>query len=310
MLALGQRSEAHSAGRRLLVAAGLALACIASGTSCNLTSAFNPEFVELFDAGGTGEYASVQNATGHVPVIFVNNLRYSSQLVSYLGKLQEERRLSGLENAQTPLSSLRPRVRIRIQVIYETDDPNNTVQYEFVEGDGVFEVELREEEDEDLGLPPPPVDPNLTENTLSRLVATCDVARVEILVNPQVFVPVFVRTIRVEVGDLAQQTRTLVATDNPQFRPILPDDVDENLNTVLARNYGVREAPAPAINITCGSMVGIVISGTVSVPFTAPEDEPEDEFIAKQSSVPGFVDTDTPREASIPGRFEFLVTVQ
>jgi hypothetical protein len=57
-------------------------------------------------------------------------------------------------------------------------------------------------------------------------------------------------------------------------------------------------------------MVGIVISGTVSVPFTAPEDEPEDEFIAEQSAVPGFVDTDTPAEASIPGRFEFLVTVQ
>jgi hypothetical protein len=282
---------------------------MASGTSCNLTSAFNPEFVALFDAEGTGESASVQNATGHVPLIFVNKLRYAPQLVSYLAKLQEERRLSGLEDAQIPLSSLRPRVRVRIQVIY-ADDPDNPVQYEFVEGDGVFEVELREEEDEDLGLPPPPVDPNLTENTLSRLVAACNVAQVEILGNAQVFVPVFVRTIRVEVGDLAQQTRTLVATDNPQFRPILPDDVDENLNTVLARNYGVREAPAPAINITCGSMIGIVLSGTVSVPFTAPEDEPEDEFIAEQSSVPGFVDTDIPREASIPGRFEFLVTVQ
>ena len=282
---------------------------MACGTSCNLTSAFNPEFVSLFDAEGTGEFASVQNATGHVPLIFVNKLRYAPQLVSYLAKLQEERRLSGLEDAQIPLSSLRPRVRLRIQVIY-ADDPDNPVQYEFVEGDGVFEVELREEEDEDLGLPPPPVDPNLTENTLSRLVAACNVAQVEILGNAQVFVPVFVRTIRVEVGDLAQQTRTLVATDNPQFRPILPDDVDENLNTVLARNYGVREAPAPAINITCGSMIGIVLSGTVSVPFTAPEDEPEDEFIAEQSSVPGFVDTDIPREASIPGRFEFLVTVQ
>jgi hypothetical protein len=114
----------------------------------------------------------------------------------------------------------------------------------------------------------------------------------------------------VEVGDLAQQTRTLVSTDNPQFRPILPDEVDENLNVVLARNYGVREAPAPALNITCGSMVGIVLSGTVGTPFTAPEDNPEDDFVAEQSTVPGFVDTDITAEASIPGRFEFLVVVQ
>jgi hypothetical protein len=227
--------------------------------------------------------------------------------VTYLGLLNEERRLSGVVDATKPLSSLRPRVRVRVQVSFENGD---VVQYEFVEGDGVFEIELRPEEEIDLGIPPTPVDPNLTENTLSRLVAACDVARVELIGNAQVFVPVFVRTIRVEVGDLAQQTRTLVSTDNPQFRPILPDDVDENLNVVLARNYGVREAPAPALNITCGSMVGIVLSGTVGTPFTAPEDNPEDEFIAEQATVPGFVDTDIPAEASIPGRFEFLVTVQ
>jgi hypothetical protein len=289
----------------------MALACLSAaltvgGLGCS-TAMFNDEFVELFDAEGTGQFASVDNATGHVPVIFVNRLQYSPQLVTYLEALNEERRLSGVPDTVTDLSTLRPRVRMRVTVAFENGE---IAEYEFIDGDGVFEIELREEEEEDLGIPITPVDPNLTANTLSRLVCACDVLAVTILLDPQVFVPVNVRTIRVEVGDLAQQTRTLVVTDTPQFRPILPDEVDENLNTTLARNYGVREAPAPAIDITCGSMVGIVLSGVVSIPFTRPEDNPEDEFIAQRDRVPGFVDTDIPAEASIPGRFEFLISVR
>ena len=78
----------------------------------------------------------------------------------------------------------------------------------------------------------------------------------------------------------------------------------------LLRNFGIREAPPAAENLTCGSMVGIVVSGFLSVTFTAPEDDPEDEFIAERDEVPGFVDTDIPAQVSVPGRYEFLVKVQ
>ncbi len=300
-------SIGRTPARRSGLIACFILTGAAASAGCNWSSAFNPQFVELFDAGDTGQFTTVQNATGHVPLIFVNRLQYSSQLLEYLGKLNDERRLSGLPDGLTSLANLRPRVRMQVLITFEN---GNTITHEFVAGDGVFETELRPEEDEDLGIPETPVDPQLTEDTLSRLVASCDVASVEIVGDPQVFVPVTVRTIRVEVGDLSQQTRTLVNTDLPRFWEILQDDVDDNFNITLARNYGVREAPAPALNVTCGSMVGIVLSGAVAAPFTAPEDEPEDEFIAEQASVPGFVDTDINAEASIPGRFEFLVTVQ
>lgn len=290
--------------RRPLRCLAAALLLVGAG---GCASAFNPSFVELFDESGTGQNASVENATGHVPILFVNRLQYSQQLTAWLQELNQERRLGGLETEATDLSFLRPRVRMRVQVTW---DNGETAEYEFIDGDGVFEIERREEEDIDADVPPTPVDPNLTENTLTRFVGACDVGRVEVVLDPQVFNPVFVRTLRVEVGDLAQETRVLVATANPQFEPILPDEVDDNLNVTLARNYNFREAPAPAINLTCGSVVGIVIGGTVDVPFTQPEDDPEDPFIAEQASVPGFLETNTTAEARIPGRFEFLVSVR
>lgn len=306
MRVFGHRGDPRSVGWRLLALAGLSLVTIWMGTACS-AALFNPEFVDIFDATGTGTVGSVENATGHVPVIFVNRLRYSPSLASFMGTLNEERRLSGVPEDTTDFNSLRPRIRLRVRITYEN---GNVVEHEFVSGDGVFEFEPQDEDEEDLGIPIVPADPNLTENTLTRAVALCNVVRVEIVGNVQVFVPVIVRTIRVEVGDLAQQTRTLVSTENPQFRPILPDEVDENLNVTLLRNFDVRAAPPPAENLTCGSMVGIVVSGVLAVPFTAPEDNPEDDFIAERDEVPGFVDTDIPAQVSVPGRYEFLVTVR
>lgn len=296
----------HSTGWRRLCLAGLALSIVGVGAGCS-SALFSSEFVNIFDADGTGTVGSVNNATGHVPVIFVNRLQYSPALTAFLSTLNEERRLSGVPEGTTDFASVRPRVRLRVRITFEN---GNVVEHEFIDGDGVFEFEPRDEDADDLGIPIIPADPNLTENTLSRVVGLCNVARVEIIGNVQVFVPVIVRTIQVVVGDFSQQTRTLVTTDNPQFRPILPDEVDENLNVTLLRNFGVREAPAPAESLTCGSMVGIVVSGVLSVPFTIPEDNPEDVFIAERDEVPGFVDTDIPAQVSVPGRYEFLVTVR
>ena len=289
-----------------LLGGALSLGCDAGTAS----SIFSADFVDVVAGDAEEPVASIKNAPGHVPILFVNNLRYDSQLVSYLEALQAERRLGNLADFTGDLSSLRPRVRVRIQVVFED---GGTLPFEFVSGDGVVEIERLDEDEDDEeipGIPEEPLDPVLTQNDLERLVATCEVLAVSVEGNPQVFVPVFTRVIRVEVNDLGFQTRVLVRTDRPQFRPVLPDEVDDNLNITLRRNYSVREAPAPAVDLSCGSMIGIVMEGTVSMPFTEPEDDPEDEFVAGRSAVPGFVDTDAPAEASIPGRFKFTVQVR
>jgi len=277
-------------------------------TSCGVSpsSVFNPSFVNVLDSSGTGENAGIQNATGHTPIIFVNKTRFDPQLTNYLGALNAVQRLGGLAPGSTNLRDLRPRVRLRLRITF---DDGNFMIVEFVDGDTVIEVDVRDtttdEEGNDQVLP---LDPTLSEDTLSRVVAACGVARVEVEGDPQVFLPVFVRTIRVDVGDQSgEEVRVLVNTDVPRFWPVLPDEVDADLNVTLLRNYGFREAPAAARNLGCGTGVGIVISGTVKVPFTAPENNPEDEFIQGRSEVPGFVNTDDAAQASTPGRYEFLV---
>lgn len=287
-----------------LLGVALSFGCDAGTAS----SIFNPAFVEVV-AGTTEEpVATVSNAPGHVPIIFVNKLRFEPQLLSYMEALRAERRLSNLEDPAGSLSDLRPRVRMRISITYEN---GNTLPFEFVDGDSVVETERRDEEDEEIpGTAEEPLDPVLTANDLARLVATCEVARVEVVGDPAVFVPVSVREIQVESGDFGFQTRELLRTNRPQFMPVLPDEVDENLNVTLRRNYSIREAPAPAKDVTCGSMIGITVEGAVGVPFTQPEDEPADDFIAGRSAVPGFVTTDDTAQASMPGRFKFTVEVR
>jgi hypothetical protein len=278
------------------------------GCSFGSSSLFNPAFNDLFDPTGTGENASIDNPTGYDPVLFVNNLRFGPQLTAYMAALNADRRLSGVPIDVTNLATLKPRVRIPMQITF---DNGNFLNFEFVDGDGVFEVDQRNvDEDGDGGDVPQVIDPQLTENDLTRMVATCAVARVEIIGDPQVFVPVFVRTLRIDTTEFGGRRRLIVRIDPPQFRPILPDEVDDNLNVTLLRNYGFREAPAPAQDLTCGAMVGLVLNGTVTIPFTAPEAQPDDDFIAAQDEVPGFLDTDLAGQASVPGRFSFTVDVR
>jgi len=289
----------------VLVTAALGLGIGAGGCEAPPASLFNPAFVDILDAEGTGEGATIDNPPGYVPIVFVNKTSFSPQLINYLEDLNAARRLSGADPTLTDLRSLRPRLRLPLRIEFEN---GNFLEFEFLEGDSVVEIDVRDP-DVDTGITDVPTDPRLTESDLTRLVASCGVSRVEIDGDPQVFVPVFTRTIRVEVGEESgEQTRTLVSIAQPGFTQILPDEVDADLNVTLLRNYGIREAPAPAKDLRCGTMVGIAISGTVSIPFTGPEDEPEDEFIQEHSEVPGYVDTDVTRQASIPGRFRFLVT--
>ena len=303
-----QRWRVSGAGLRggllAMTALAMVVAAIVLGACTVPTTLFNSAFVDILDAEGTGQNATIDNAEGHIPVIFVNKTRFSPQLARYLEDLNAARRLSGADPTQTDLRDLRPRLRVRVRVTFENEA---FLTFEFVDGDGIVEIDVRDT-DVDTGAPDLPQDPRLTENDLTRMVAACGVVGVEIEGDPQVFLPVFTRTIRVDVGDESgEQTRILVTTAPPGFMPVLPDEVDAEVNVTLLRNYGVREAPPTAANLRCGTMVGIAISGTVGVPFTAPEDEPEDEFIEEHSEVPGFVDTDAQSQASMPGRFSFLV---
>ncbi len=287
---------------------GLAFGAVALSCGVPVSSIFNPAFVDVLDAEGTGENATVQNAPGHIPIVFVNQTRFDPNLISYMDDLKAAGRLSGVDDPFASLEGLKPRVRVRVRVTFEN---GNSLPFEFVVGDSLVEIDVRDadlEGDETVDLP---VDPRLTEDDLARMVAVCGVVRVEIEGDPQVFVPVIMRTIQVDVGDQSgEQTRLEVARDLPQFRPVLPDEVNVDLNVTLLRNFGVREAPASVRDLRCGAMVGIVMSGTVRVPFTGPEDEPEDEFVQEHSEIPGFVTTDTTSQASVPGRFKFQIQAQ
>ena len=312
MVGLSQRSMGWSRARRSAWLAGLAAAMGATGCDLNVASLFNPAFVDVMvgaeDDGGN-EPSYVGNATGHVPVIFVNNLRFDSQLTTYMEALQEARRLSGVPEDVTDLRSLRPRVRIPLRVTYAN---GNFLTFEFIDGDGAVELDVfsDDEEDEEDVLEEVPLDARLTERDLNRLVATCDVARVEIDGNAQVFVPVYVRTIDVEIPEFGGRFRVVEQIDPPQFRPVLADEIDADFNVTLLRNFSIEDGPAPAENLRCGAVMGIVLTGTVGVPFTGPETTASDEFIASQDEVPGFLNTDTAAEASIPGRYQYLVQIR
>ena len=68
----------------------------------------------------------------------------------------------------------------------------------------------------------------------------------------------------------------------------------------LLNNIGTRDVPSPVTNPICGSVVSIVIEGTLSVPFLG----------AAGTGAPS-VDNGDPNEvASIGGRYRFQVAVQ
>jgi len=300
---------AHGSFARLRVCwPGLAVVLIAllAGCNLNLASLFNPSFVDVVAGGdGTNQLASIENASGHVPVLFVNNTRFATELTSYLEELQQAGRLSGIDPEITDLRQLRPRVRMPVRVTFSNE---NFFTFEFVDGDGVIEQDVfsgAETDDAELVVDVP-TDSRLTERDLTRLVATCDVAQVEIDGNVQVFVPVFLRTIDVAIPDFGAVVRTVEQIDPPQFRPVLADEVNDDLTVTLTRNYSIFDSPAPVEGLRCGAVVGIVLTGEVSVPFTGPETDPGDAFIAAQDEVPGYVNTDNTAVATVPGRFKFL----
>jgi hypothetical protein len=274
----------------------LILPCIVLLSGAGCSSLFNPSFINLIatpviDSTGRVPSITIDNAPGHVPIVFVNNTVFDQNLLNYFNSI-------GIDTSDP---NLRPRVRVRTDIGYVN---GNSITLEFIDGSDLVQSSVQTGE----GVQQNPLVPtDLTENDLTNAVAICDVS----IVRPgggldgsgtsvEVFVPAFLKQITVVVNDLIT-TRELDETVSPQFVALQQDDVDENQNVTLQRNYDLRDAPVPATDLLCGTVVGFTLSGTLRLPFV------QDELGA---TVPGYLDTDAAAQASVPGRFEFATTVR
>ncbi len=243
--------------------------CVALGLGgCN---AFNPAFLALLDPSGSGGLSTIPNSPGHVVITFANNADVDERVVAALEN-------SGLELPE----AVKPRFRLRVRVTF-TDGSSQLI--EFIDGsaeliDPTFNAQS---------------EPDLNQNDLNTLVVVCDVARVEVVDPIEVFVPLTWSVFEfVEPTGLNEGFFRELRTETPRFVALETDDVDEDLNTLLQRNIGVRDAPAPVDNPLCGSIVAITVNGVLSVPFFEGD--------------PGYDTIDARSAASLGGRYEFAVT--
>lgn len=268
--------------RLLVVVPGCCLAVFACGCS-----AFNPAFLNVI-AGDDASAASVPNPPGHVVVSLVNNAEVAEQVITCLESAEcgclEDEVCEALQLTDAQKRALRPRVRLRVRVTFR-DGTSQLIEY--VDGS----KDLVKPNFNATALP------DLNQNDLNTVVTVCEVASVEV-VNPiEVFVPIaWSRFELVDPTDNAPAFTRTAGQQVPQFVNLQVDDVDEDLNTLVRRNIGLRDAPATVTNPLCGSVVAITINGALSVPF----------FEGR----PGFNQDDQEQEASVGGRYEFSVSVQ
>ena len=260
-------------------------------SACGCT-VFNPAFVALVNPAAGAAGVTVDNAPGHVVMQFVNNAQVDERLISYL------RGEGGLMLTDAQVRGLRPRVRLRMLITYTN---GQSLPFEIVDGSQVL-IDSRFQA---------AAEADINKNDLDNAVARCDVARVEIAPGSsiEVFIPV----------ELLQFERQAVSIGNsvliqfvpreripPQFRTLQPDQIDADGNVVLQANIGIRDFPAPVINPICGTVVAIIMNGTLRVPFLNNVQVPGSEGVIDD---PSFDIGDAPSVAAIGGRYEFLVTV-
>lgn len=244
-----------------------------------ISSALNPSFVDL--APGVAQPTG-PTSPGHVVIAFRNDTVFDEQLLNFLVQ-------DGLDPSLIDDPALRPRVAVRVRITFPD---NEMLEVEFVDGSSTIvsaEVDITQF-------------PDLSRNEQDNLVVQCDVVQVELVELPRVFLPTAVETLTVDPGDenTAPFTR-LVTRTQPQFELLERDDVDQNGNTLLQRNFDIRDVPGPAIGPNCGSVVTIVLSGTLRVPFRVN---------ALNLLVPGFFDTENTEIATVPGRFQLNVGIR
>lgn len=254
-----------------------------AGSGCD---ALNPAFLEIVAPDGT--LATMNNAPGHVVIAFVNNAEIDERVISYL----ESAAGGGLEFTDAEKQSLRPRVRARVVVTFRNGQQSTI---EFVDGT----PDLIEPIHADIAVP------DLNQNDLDHVVVLCDVARVELVPSSiEVFIPVELAIWEwettsdaesiLEVGFWRVRGRRL-----PSFWALRVDGVDANRNLTVRRNLGIRDVPAPVDAPLCGSVVTIVMDGTLSVPFLDGVDDS-----------PSYDMNDAWSVGAIGGRYEFIVSVQ
>lgn len=250
--------------------------------------ALNPAFLQAVLPAETQTQRTTENVRGHVPIFFINRTTFDGQLLDYLSSI-------GVTDAT--VADLQARVRLQVNVQFIN---GVTLPFEFTAGAQVVQGSV------DIGgdtqfigtLPTDLLEPDLTNE-----VVQCDVSRVEIVSGTiEVFVPVFLKEIRIEPGTQGTDpTRQLQQVIPPGFRALQVDDVDERLNVVVTRNIGIRDQPGPVIDVVCGSVVAFILEGTLEVPFVQDENG---------ALVPGYLDTDTASEATIPGRYRVITTTR
>lgn len=247
---------------------------------------FSSSFLSLLDPAGTGVGATVDQPPGFVVITFANNAEIDEQLLSYL----ESSAGGGLVLTDEQKIALRPRVRLTVRITF-TD--NSILDVEFISGSADFVQPLFLAQSA----------PDLNQNDLETIVAVCDVQSVAL--RPGSPIEVFIPVQLTQLGLLAVTGGfggdvTGVFLDQgfitPRFRELRidgpgPDGIE------IRQNIGVEDLPGPIQNPLCGSVIGITLDGTLSVPFHP------------SRTVPSF-DQDSPIEiGTIGGRFEFRVTI-
>ena len=242
--------------------------------------AFNPAFLDVL---GTDVVSPVgPDSSGHVVVAFRNDTVFDERLLQALVN-------QGLDPELLLTPELRPRIRLRVLVTFINDQQ---LDIEFNDGSSTIITPLVDSANF----------PDLTRPEKTNFVGQCDVARVNIVGLPSIFVPIPFSTIRIDPGDEnTPPFRVRVTTQEPEFVALEADQVDELGNSILLRNIGIRELPGPAIGPNCGSVISIVVSGTLRVPFVVNEFGEE---------VPGSLNTDINALEAAPGRFQIDVGVQ
>ncbi len=267
-------------------ARGWCLLVVTAGLWSFGCTAFNPAFLEVVDVGSSADFATIDNAPGHVVVTFINNAEVDERLLNYLLSA------GGLVLSDAERRALRPRIRFRVLVTFQG---GATMPIEFIDGAANL-IDQRFDTDAET---------DLNQNDLNNVVVLCDVQSVELLPGSQVevFVPVELieyRQIRVGlIGGIVLQTAFEVnQVFPPAFRALNTDTVDNDGNIVLRQNIGIRDVAAPVPEPLCGSVISIVLNGSLSVPFLDGVDDD-----------PSYDQGDLQTVGGIGGRYEFIVTV-